>query len=291
MRDFAKISPAFWSGQTGRSLRSDPDAQVLAFYLMTAPHANMIGLYYCPIQYITTDTGLSSEGACKALSRLEDVGFCEYDAANEWVWVIAMARFQIASQLKANDKQVVGVRNELSRVPDIELKEHFVSRYRFSLLEFEAPSKPLRSPFEAPSKPLRSKEKEKEKEKETEKEKPTKPAAHGAARARHVLDTSDIPEFEKAKEIYPARDGGQNWAAAARAWRARLKEGYSSEQLLAGTSAYAEFVQRSGRTGTQFVKQAATFYGPDCHFMAHCDATMAATGFAAKTSLTGRAVL
>jgi len=40
MRDYAKVSPRFWIGNTGKQLRSDPDAQVVALYLMSNPHAN-----------------------------------------------------------------------------------------------------------------------------------------------------------------------------------------------------------------------------------------------------------
>lgn len=50
MRDYAKVSPRFWLGETGRELRkAGAEAQVVAFYLMTSPHANMLGLYYLPV--------------------------------------------------------------------------------------------------------------------------------------------------------------------------------------------------------------------------------------------------
>ncbi|EPR0667076.1 hypothetical protein ACUZZ3_005115, partial [Escherichia coli] len=36
MRDYAKVSPRFWLGETGRELRkAGAEAQVVAFYLMT----------------------------------------------------------------------------------------------------------------------------------------------------------------------------------------------------------------------------------------------------------------
>jgi len=67
MREYAKVTPCFWTGRTGRGLRKDPDAQITALYLMTSQHANMLGLYYCPVAYIVADTGLTEEGAYKAL--------------------------------------------------------------------------------------------------------------------------------------------------------------------------------------------------------------------------------
>ena len=68
MRDYATVAPQFWLGKTGRELRKKgAEAQVVSFYLMTSPHANMLGLYYLPILYIAHETGLGLEGASKGL--------------------------------------------------------------------------------------------------------------------------------------------------------------------------------------------------------------------------------
>lgn len=36
--------------------------------------------------------------------------------------------------------------------------------------------------------------------------------------------------------------------------------------MLSGVKRYAAYVRATGSTGTQYVKQAATFFGPDRHF-------------------------
>lgn len=74
------------------------------------------------------------------------------------------------------------------------------------------------------------------------------------------------PEFETAWQGYPKRAGGNSKAAAYKAWKARLKDGVKSENMLAGVQRYAAYVKSTGSTGTQYVKQAATFFGPDRHF-------------------------
>lgn len=38
------------------------------------------------------------------------------------------------------------------------------------------------------------------------------------------------------------------------------------EDMLAGVKRYAIYCQTTGNTGTQYVRQAATFFGPDSHF-------------------------
>ncbi|HBU4350131.1 TPA: helix-turn-helix domain-containing protein [Klebsiella pneumoniae] len=74
------------------------------------------------------------------------------------------------------------------------------------------------------------------------------------------------PEFETAWQDYPKRAGGNSKAAAWKAWKARLKDGVNPEAMLAGVKRYATYARATGSVGTQYVKQAATFFGPDRHF-------------------------
>ncbi|VTN22414.1 replication protein [Klebsiella pneumoniae] len=73
-------------------------------------------------------------------------------------------------------------------------------------------------------------------------------------------------EFEKAWQAYPKRAGGNSKAAAFKALNARLKDGVKPEVMLAGVKRYAAFARATGSAGTQYVKQAASFFGPDRHF-------------------------
>lgn len=74
------------------------------------------------------------------------------------------------------------------------------------------------------------------------------------------------PEFEQAWLAYPKRAGGNSKSAAFKAWKARLNEGVKPETMLEGVKRYAGWVSAMGNSGTQFVKQAVTFFGPDRHF-------------------------
>ncbi|BAS41080.1 TPA: helix-turn-helix domain-containing protein [Klebsiella michiganensis] len=74
------------------------------------------------------------------------------------------------------------------------------------------------------------------------------------------------PEFETAWQDYPKRAGGNSKAAAWKAWKALLKDGVNPEAMLAGVKRYATYARATGSVGTQYVKQAATFFGPDRHF-------------------------
>ena len=168
MRDYGSVSPKFWIGQTGRAMRGNVNAQLVALYLITSPHANMIGVFYCPIEYIAKDTGLTIEGASKGLRSLIDLDFCRFDEQTEEVLIHSMAAFQIGERLEAKDKRCIGVAREIEKVSSSLLREGFLARYAvpFNLAYPGQKEAPKTSPFEAPSKPLRSQEQEQEQEQE-----------------------------------------------------------------------------------------------------------------------------
>lgn len=239
MRDYGIVSPRFWIGETGRKLRKLPDAQRIAMYLLTAPMADMTGVFYCPVATILNDVGAPcepleaplkglergyegapkglpspSEGAYKGLQRgfegafdplargfqeaskgyeppleghqralegvkrallaLQALGFCYYDFESEYVFVIEMARWQVAPKLKASDNRAKGLRKIVENLPN-PMRARFIARYNedFSLgfdeKEVEkmlSESKPLASPFEGPWEALRSQEQDQEQEQE-----------------------------------------------------------------------------------------------------------------------------
>lgn len=172
MRDYSRVSSAFWTGETGRLLRKNKDAQIVALYLITCPHANMIGVFRCPIIYISHETGLSIEGASKGLQCLLDVAFCTYEKDSELVFVHAMAKYQVGDEIKPKDKRQDSVQKQFNSLPEGIVKQGFFDRYgdAYNLIYI----KPLASPLQAPPKPEAGTGAELEteiKEKNTKKEK------------------------------------------------------------------------------------------------------------------------
>ena len=151
MRDYGRVSPNFWVGETGKRLRGDAQTQVVAMYLMTSPHSTMTGVFHCPLLYIAHETGSPMEGASKSLARLIGEAFCEYDEASEMIFVLRMAAFQIAEHLDATDKRVVWLRKEVEKITSPLLKQRFIEVYgRAFHLNL---AKPHGRGTEAPSKP------------------------------------------------------------------------------------------------------------------------------------------
>lgn len=140
MRDFVKVSPTFWTGPTGRSLRkAGQDAQLTALYLMTCPHSNYLGLYILPVNYIVADTGLSLESVRHALNVIEHSGFARYDEATETIWLIEGAKWQLGelsagSDGKKADNRVLMVRKDFAALPsDCPFLQEFSDKYAKAL--------------------------------------------------------------------------------------------------------------------------------------------------------------
>lgn len=70
-------------------------------------------------------------------------------------------------------------------------------------------------------------------------------------------------EFERAFQALPKRAGGNPKRAALKAWNGSLSRGADPQAIEDGAHRYARFIDAIGKTGTQYVKQGATFFGPD----------------------------
>lgn len=71
----------------------------------------------------------------------------------------------------------------------------------------------------------------------------------------------------KLKEVYPKRAGSQPWSRTEKAINARLQENHTADEILDGAQRYADFVRATEKEGTEFVMMAATFCGPEKHFL------------------------
>jgi hypothetical protein len=153
MRDYAKVAPQFWTGETGKAIRAlGRDEQVIALYLLTCPSSNALGLYYLPIPTMCHETGCPIKGASKALLRVCEAGFASYDAETEHVFVHRMAEYQIGAALLPADKRIPWIKKELQAYKNTPYFNVFVERYKeaFHLHELDG----LGRGIEAPSKPV-----------------------------------------------------------------------------------------------------------------------------------------
>lgn len=148
MRDYSKIRPSFWTRGTGKRLRGDANAQVIAAYLMTGPQGHMTGVYYCPLPTLVHETGVPLEGVAKALARVSAEDFAHFDEECDLVWVPNMAREQIGDSLKPRDNIIRAICKHLATIGNHPFCLDFVERYRD---QYSLPKDLAHAPLQGPS--------------------------------------------------------------------------------------------------------------------------------------------
>jgi len=147
MRNYATLSPLFWTSGTGKRLRENKDAQIIALYLMSAPATTMVGIFPMAIPTICHQTGLSAEDAAVGLKKCIDEGFCFWDESEELIFVPSLAKYQVGEKLKPRDLKIKGIMRALSPFKNHRFYDMFVDiygdLYSLPIEENEAPSKPL----------------------------------------------------------------------------------------------------------------------------------------------------
>lgn len=94
MRD-ALIAETFWTGETGRRLRSHrAEFRELAMLLLTGPGRNQYGLFYKTVRSMAEETGRTEGVIRQGLMVLAELEFAVLDPITDFVWVIEAAAFQ-----------------------------------------------------------------------------------------------------------------------------------------------------------------------------------------------------
>ena len=155
MRDHATFKPTFWTRGTGKLLRGHPEAQIVATYLMTCASASMVGIYHLAVVTVAHETGLAIEAAWKGLRRCIEVGFCEYDEAEDLVFVPNLARHQVGDTLKPGDRRRIGVVRALKPFARHPFHAKFLDLYATAYgIEEDVEAAPTVAPKQGPTKGL-----------------------------------------------------------------------------------------------------------------------------------------
>ena len=157
---YGVVFGSFWDGPTGRAIkrRGGGDAQLIGSYLMTAPGANMLGLFFLPLDAIHDHVAITRLRLARAFDVLEAEDFAHYDTVTQFVWVVEMARFRCAikpgqTELDVKDHRVVGVNRLYKKLPNNPFLEPLYQKYRRMLrLQGRRKGKGLASPLPVASK-------------------------------------------------------------------------------------------------------------------------------------------
>lgn len=84
------------------------------------------------------------------------------------------------------------------------------------------------------------------------------------------MKSANDSEFDKFWAVYPKRPGA-NKIQTRKQWDARIKQGAFAEEMIYGAMRYAGYCTALN-TEPQYIKQAATFVGPNKHYLSEWSA-------------------
>jgi hypothetical protein len=119
MPSYWRMSPRFWTDPIVR--RGSDDGRLLAAYILTCPHRNVMGLFWLPRAYICADLGWDAERLAKPFGELLTARFIVYDEDAE----VVLIRNALKYQSPENDNQVTAAIRHIEDLPSTFLASEF----------------------------------------------------------------------------------------------------------------------------------------------------------------------
>lgn len=111
MRIYGSVQVRFWENE--KIQRLSDQAKLLAIYLLTGPHSNMLGCFRIPEGYIKEDLNWCQKTVKSTLQELRSIDFLTFDEKNSWLVVHDFLKWNPIQ----NPRQGVGVQKIFSLVP------------------------------------------------------------------------------------------------------------------------------------------------------------------------------
>lgn len=251
VREYGRVHSAFWSSPDIQVLSDD--GRMLALYLLTCTHGTIAGAFRLPDGYVSEDIGWDPGRVSKAFLELLDKGFSNRCETTKWVWVRRFLHWNAPenpNQWKAVFKVVGQIPEKCSWRTDFERE-----LTRLSTPGQSGPSEPSENGSKTLSK---SQPNTTAPQQQQHQELRSKKAA---ARPPPAL------EWTRFRLTFPARAGSQPWGKALKAINARLAEGHTWDEIIAGAQRYADFIVATGKLNTEYTMQAVRFVGPEKPFL------------------------
>lgn len=255
MRDYGRVYSSFWQSPETRALTED--GRTLALYLLTSPHANLIGCFRLPDAYAADDLQWSFGRVSEGFRELSEKGFLTRDAGTQWVFIhkyLKWNSFENANVAKAAakafDQAPSSIVKSLLAKALLEFGAHLSAEFR-GLCESESakdwnPSRTLPKPFANP-------------EPEPEPEPFRNQSQSGAGFEAPPLGDAAPPVAAvvpiKAKPARPQAQSAEAWAAYAEAYRLR----YQTDPVRNAT-VNAQMAQVVARLGVDEAPEVARFF-------------------------------
>lgn len=161
---YGKVFSGFWTDD--KMVEAPNDAKIIALYLLTGPHRNMIGCSRVPSEYLMGDLKYPIDRVSSALRHLSDMGFIIRDDRTGWTLICNQLKYdplgndkhaKAAARLALDVPKTSHVRNALAErlMPHLDrlLKgAEGIAGYPIDTLSIPKPSpEPLPAPAPEPS--------------------------------------------------------------------------------------------------------------------------------------------
>ena len=91
MRDYGKIHCQFWHSDDVQAM-SDNE-KLMALYLLTCSHGNIVGVFRLPQEYISADLGWTVDRVSQTLTELFEMGFISLKNDCQWIVINRFLQF------------------------------------------------------------------------------------------------------------------------------------------------------------------------------------------------------
>ncbi|EKE01120.1 MAG: hypothetical protein ACD_21C00209G0004 [uncultured bacterium] len=118
MKSFSKLYSDFWINYDhSEVLGTGVDGQLMALYLQSNTHRNMLGAYYLPLLYISSDLKLPVKKVQAVLKKLCEINYCKYDEKTKYVWVCNLVFEQVGEDVSDKDNCVKALQTIWESLP------------------------------------------------------------------------------------------------------------------------------------------------------------------------------
>jgi len=112
MRTYGSVHTCFWESTVTQQLSDQ--AKLLALYLLTGPHSNMLGCFRLPEGYVIEDLKWTSQTVKSSFKQLSKISFLTRDDYTSWLVIHDFLK----SNPIQNPKQGVGVEKIFNSIPE-----------------------------------------------------------------------------------------------------------------------------------------------------------------------------
>lgn len=282
MRDYGKVYTSFWTSEDTRNLSEG--GRMLALYLMTCPHGNMLGTFRLTDAYAADDLQWETRRVREGFAELLDKGFSYRCERTSWVFIRKYSkwnRFENPNVGLAAGKlfESLSCPHHVKALLAAALRE-FEPRFPVEILDdFESLSEPFENPFELSA--------------ETRTRTRALTTTTTIAQPNPVPATADAVAAPQKKSGRPKTevDTAETWRSYSEAYRER----YRTEPVHNATvnAQMAQFVRRLGvdespHVARFYVGHQNAYYVRNMHTVGNMlnDAEKLRTEWATKTQMT-----